>query len=149
MPEEKEDTFNYTLFLGFVGLCNVVLFIPFTLFLHYSEFETLEWPEKTTWILLVLNAFVGTFISDYCWGKSVILLGPFVTTLGITVTFPLSAIFDTLVNGAKFTWLYFLGSILIFTAFGVIMTAEWLRKRKKDQNQSTEEKEIPTEDLPD
>ena len=45
VPEEKEDTFNYTLFLGFVGLCNILLFIPFTLLLHFTEFETLEWPE--------------------------------------------------------------------------------------------------------
>ena len=131
MPEEKEDAFNYTLFLGFVGLCNVVLFFPFTLFLHYSEFETLEWPEKMTWILLVLNAFVGTFISDYCWGKSVILLGPFITTLGVTSTFPLSAIFEALAYGKKFSMMYLLGSLLIFMAFGVMVVTEYFRKAEK------------------
>ena len=131
MPEEKEDAFNYTLFLGFVGLCNVVLFFPFTLFLHYSEFETLEWPEKMTWILLVLNAFVGTFISDYCWGKSVILLGPFITTLGVTSTFPLSAIFEALAYGKKFSMMYLLGSLLIFMAFGVMVVTEYFRKAEQ------------------
>lgn len=122
MPASEEATFSFSYFLGFVGICNDVLLIPLFLIFNYTGFETFEWPPQNTLLLLSVNAFIGTFISDYCWGKSVVLLGPFVTTLGITITFPLSAIFDTLVNGAKFTWLYFLGSLLIFSAFGVIMT---------------------------
>lgn len=78
-----------------------------------------------------LNALVGTCISDYCWGKSVVLLGPFVTTLGITITFPLSLVMDKITGKANFTWLYGLGSILIFAAFGVIMAKEWKRKREE------------------
>lgn len=124
VPEHEEATFKFSYFLGFVGLCNDVLLLVLLVIFNYTGFETFEWPPKDTLVLLSVNAFIGTFISDYCWGKSVILLGPFITTLGITVTFPLSAIFDTLVNDAKFTWLYLLGSILIFAAFAVIITTE-------------------------
>ena len=79
--------------------------------------------------MLSINAFFGTFISDYCWARSVLLLGPFVTTLGLTITFPLSAIFDSLVNDAKFSYLYGIGSFLIFSAFGVIVTKEWKKNK--------------------
>eukprot|EP00353_Schmidingerella_taraikaensis_P012151 CAMPEP_0185588252 /NCGR_PEP_ID=MMETSP0434-20130131/52314_1 /TAXON_ID=626734 ORGANISM="Favella taraikaensis, Strain Fe Narragansett Bay" /NCGR_SAMPLE_ID=MMETSP0434 /ASSEMBLY_ACC=CAM_ASM_000379 /LENGTH=306 /DNA_ID=CAMNT_0028210759 /DNA_START=203 /DNA_END=1119 /DNA_ORIENTATION=- len=135
VPESEEATFKFSYFLGFVGLCNDVLLIPLFFIFNATGFETFEWPDKHTLLLLSINALVGTCISDYCWGKSVILLGPFVTTLGITITFPLSAIFDTVVNGAKFTWLYFLGSILIFAAFGVIMVSEWRRKKRQEEEE--------------
>ena len=132
MPEEEEAEFHFSYFLGFVGLCNDVILFPLFFIFNATGFETFEWPDEKTLMLLSVNAFVGTFISDYCWSRSVVLLGPFITTLGITITFPLSAIFDSLVNGAKFTWLYMMGSILIFSAFGVITIMECLRKRKEE-----------------
>ena len=121
VPEEEEETFEFSYFLGFVGLSNDVLLLGLFFIFNATGFETFEWPPQETFILLSVNAFFGTFMSDYCWARSVVLLGPFVTTLGITITFPLSAIFDKIVEDKKFTWLYFLGSILIFTAFGVIV----------------------------
>lgn len=38
---------------------------------------------------------------------------------------------DKITGKANFTWLYGLGSILIFAAFGVIMAKEWKRKREE------------------
>ena len=133
IPEEDEATFEFSYFLGFVGISNDVLLLALFFIFNATGFETFEWPDQQTLLLLSLNAFFGTFVSDYCWARSVLLLGPFVTTLGITITFPLSAIFDSLVNGTKFTWLYFLGSILIFTAFAVIIVKDFQRKRGQDK----------------
>jgi len=59
-------------------------------------------------------------ISDYCWARSVVLLGPLITTLGITLTFPISLFIDICYHGKRFTWLYLIGSACIFAAFGVI-----------------------------
>ena len=133
VPEHEESQFKFSYFLGFVGLCNDVILIPLLIIFDVTGFESFEWPPKETFLLLSVNAFFGNFVSDYCWGKSVILLGPLVTTLGLTLTFPLSAIFDALVNGAEFTWLYFLGSVLIFAAFGIIFTVDWRKKRKLEK----------------
>ena len=112
-----------------------MILLPLFFIFNATGFETFEWPPGHTLLLLSVNAFFGTFISDYCWARSVLLLGPFVTTLGITTTFPLSAIFDSLVNGTQFSWLYFFGSILIFTAFGVIMAKEYMRKRALENSE--------------
>ena len=141
VPESEESTFSFSYFLGFVGLCNDVLLIPLFIIFNYTGFETFEWPPQETLGLLAVNAFVGTFISDYCWSRSVVLLGPFVTTLGITITFPLSLLWDAMTNEASFTWLYGLGSILIFAAFGVIMTKEWKKKRDKAKETTTKDVE--------
>ena len=136
VPEHEESTFKFSYFLGFVGLSNDIILAILLVIFNYTGFEKFEWPPGNTLLLLSVNAFFGTFVSDYCWARSVLLLGPFVTTIGITITFPLSAIFDALVNGAKFTWLYALGSFLIFIAFAVIVIKEFLNKKKKDQEQA-------------
>ena len=41
---------------------------------------------------------------------------------------------DKILGKANFTWLYGLGSILIFMAFGVIMAKEWKRKHEEAKN---------------
>ena len=43
-------------------------------------------------MFLSVNAFIGTFISDYCWARSVVLNGPLITTLALSLTIPLSMI---------------------------------------------------------
>ena len=138
VPEHEEATFKFSYFLGFVGLCNDVLLLVLFFIFNATGFETFEWPPQETLLLLSINAFFGTFISDYCWARSVLLLGPFITTLGITLTFPISAIYDSVVNDAKFSFLYFLGSLLIFTAFGVIITCEFLEQRKAKKEEQHE-----------
>ena len=98
----------------------VVLLLPFILFFHQIGFETFEWPAKDTVVLMAINGLIGTFISDYCWAQSVVLLGPLVTTLGMTICFPISGFYDKFANKDEFTPTYLIGSFLIFTAFGVI-----------------------------
>ena len=71
-------------------------------------------------MLLSANAFLGNVVADYCWARSVVLLGPLITTLGLTLTFPLSLAIDVWYNGRKFTFLYFVGSACIIAAFAVI-----------------------------
>jgi len=139
VPEEKEADFHFSYFLGFVGLSNDLILLVLFFIFNATGFETFEWPPNDTLLLLSVNAFFGTFISDYCWARSVSLLGPFITTMGITITFPISAIFDSLVNDAKFSYLYFLGSILIFAAFAVIIIKEFMRKRALERKKANEE----------
>ena len=121
VPPEAESDFKFSYFLGFVGLFNDFLLLPLFFIFNLTGFETFEWPNSQTLLLLSVNAFFGTLVSDYCWARSVCLLGPLVTTLGITITFPISGIYDKFVNDDKFTVTYFVGSFLIFAAFAVII----------------------------
>ena len=120
IPSEKEAEFKFSYFLGFVGLLNDIFLLPLIIIFDITGFETFKWPPRETLLLLSINAFFGTLVSDYCWARSVVLLGPLVTTLGITITFPISGIYDKFVNDDEFTVIYFVGSICIFTSFGVI-----------------------------
>ena len=94
VPPEEEQTFKFTWFLGFVGLINDIAVLPFFFVFNWIGLETFEWPNKETLILLSANALIGTVVSDYCWARSVVLLGPLITALGITLTFPISLTID-------------------------------------------------------
>ena len=125
VPPEDEEKFKFSWFLGFVGLINDVVILPFFFLFNYLGLETWEWPNHQTLVLLTVNAVFGTVISDYCWAKSVVLLGPLVTVLGITLTFPISLAVDVSRNHESFTWQYYVGSFMIFLAFGGIVGLDW------------------------
>lgn len=136
VPPEDEDKFKFTWFLGFVGLINDVIIFPFFFIFSWTGIEPFVWPNRETFILLTVNAVFGTVISDYCWARSVVLLGPLVTVLGITLTFPISLTIDVLSNGQTFTWQYYLGSALIFTSFGGIVLIDYKEEQQKLRKQT-------------
>jgi solute carrier family 35, member F5 len=131
VPPEKEETFKFTVFLGFVGLVNDVLLLPLFPLFDWIGLEEFAWPSGHTLLLLTINAIIGTVLSDYCWARSVVLLGPLVTSLGITLTFPLSLFIDLLVKNKHFTWLYYLGSAMIIAAFAVISWSSYKEQQKQ------------------
>lgn len=125
VPAEMESTFKFSWFLGFVGIINDIAILPLFFIFNWTGLEVFEWPNQKTFIILTINALIGTVISDYCWAKSVVLLGPLITSLGITLTFPISLILDCIVNDKSFSWAYYLGSFFIFGAFGGILFIDY------------------------
>lgn len=114
-----------------MGLINIVMLFPLFPIFHATGLETFEWPNGRAILFLSVNAFVGTFISDYCWARSVVLVGPLVTTLGISLTIPLSIVASSLLDNMRFSWLYFCGSVLIFLSFIVISFINYKEEKKK------------------
>ena len=112
--------FKFSYFLGFVGLFNMVLLLPIFPILHYTGLEEFEWPNKAAMAEMSLNAVIGTVISDFCWAKSVVLLGPLITTLGIAMTIPISIIVDSFYESRHFTWEFYIGSVLILLSFFIM-----------------------------
>jgi solute carrier family 35 protein F5 len=125
ISKEKEASFNFTYLLGFIGLFNLIFILPVLGGLHASGVERFNWPENKIWVLLLLNAFLANFLWDYCYLRSIMLLGPLITNTGLCLSFPLSLIVDVFVYKLNFTWLYFVGSAFVFIAFGVIMFADY------------------------
>ena len=117
VPIEDEDNFNFSAFLGMVGMFNAVILLPLFFILDKTGIEPFEWPSKHALGILSINAVLGTVISDFCWAKSVVLLGPLMTTLGIALTIPLSMIADTLKGDKHITWPFFIGTALIVGSF--------------------------------
>lgn len=101
----NEDAFSMTKFLGFVGVWNIVLLLPLFPIFHFTGLETFELPNARTLGFLTLNAIIGTCLSDFWWTKSVVLLGPVFTQLGITLTIPLGIIVTSFYDKVSFSFL--------------------------------------------
>ena len=142
VPEAKEKTFKFTWFLGFVGLFNDIAILPLFLIFNATGFETFEFPNSHTLLLLTVNALVGTVLSDYCWARSVVLVGPLITSLGITLTFPISLMLDVFVNGKSFGWVYFAGSFCMFSSFIGIVIMDYTDAAKKAAGKSGEKSDL-------
>lgn len=55
------------LFLGLVGLFNVLMFWPLFILLHYFELETFEWPNRQQALSLLINGVIKATLPEVIW----------------------------------------------------------------------------------
>ena len=103
-----------------VGVLNFIFLMPLFLVCNYTGLETFEFPSGEILGFLFLNEIFGTVLSDFIWAFSVKNLNPALSTLGITLTIPLSMIVDSILHGYVYSALYICGAILVIFRF-VIM----------------------------
>ncbi|KAG5232237.1 hypothetical protein OIU76_004918 [Salix suchowensis] len=87
-------------FLGYLGLFNLVIFLPVALILDLTNQEPFC---KLTWKqfgLIVGKGLLDNVLSDYLWAKAVLLTTTTVATAGLSIQVPLAAIVDTLIGNA-------------------------------------------------
>ncbi|ORE20228.1 hypothetical protein BCV71DRAFT_212522 [Rhizopus microsporus] len=132
----NEDRIDMPLFFGFVGAFNILLLWPLMPILHYLGLETFELPMNSTlWTVIFLNAFIGTFLSDYLWLLAMLMTSPLVVTLGIALTTPLALIGEIFFKGIIPNLRYSLGALFILSGFLAINTNAL--KEAKSRNQET------------
>ncbi|KAI8374741.1 uncharacterized protein BYT42DRAFT_615869 [Radiomyces spectabilis] len=113
-----EDRINMPLFFGFVGLFNLLLLWPAFPLLDWLGIETFQLPySPTLWAMVLLNAFIGTFLSDYLWLLAMLMTSPLVVTLGISLTIPLALLGDVVFKGFIPSFQYAAGAILVVAGF--------------------------------
>ncbi|XP_073131857.1 thiamine-repressible mitochondrial transport protein THI74-like [Henckelia pumila] len=67
--------------------------------------------------LVLLNGLVGSVLSDYLWALAVVWTTPLVATLGMSLTIPIAMVADMLVHGRRYSAIYILGCVQVFTGF--------------------------------
>ncbi|KAJ2696945.1 hypothetical protein FB645_006066 [Coemansia sp. IMI 203386] len=113
-----ESRLDTPLFFGAVGLANILLLWPGFVVLQWTGIEPFQLPQSTTlWMMILVNALVGTFLSDYLWLKSMLMTSPLVVTLGLSLTIPLSMAGDIIFKDLDVAPPYYIGALLILSAF--------------------------------
>ncbi|KAG2236352.1 hypothetical protein INT48_008334 [Thamnidium elegans] len=119
-----ESRIDMPLFFGFVGAFNVLLMWPFFPILHYIGLEEFQLPYSISiWMMILLNAFIGTFLSDYLWLLSMLMTSPLVVTLGISLTIPLALVGDVVFKHFMPGLQYAIGATLVVVGFLIVNMA--------------------------
>ncbi|CEP19559.1 hypothetical protein [Parasitella parasitica] len=119
-----ESRIDMPLFFGFVGAFNVLFMWPAFPLLHFLGIETFELPfSPLLWIMVLLNAFVGTFLSDYLWLLAMLMTSPLVVTLGISLTIPLALVGDVVFKHFIPGLQYAIGATLVVAGFFIVNMA--------------------------
>ncbi|KAI8376138.1 uncharacterized protein BYT42DRAFT_546854 [Radiomyces spectabilis] len=145
-----ETRVDMPLFFGYVGAFNVVLLWPFLFVLHWTGLEPLELPStETLWAMILINAFIGTFLSDYIWLLAMLMTSPLVVTLGISLTIPLALVGDVVFKHVIPGSQYALGAVLVVIGFFIvnITTLASVKTQphlvSQDENSQTESSSSP------
>ncbi|SAM06402.1 hypothetical protein [Absidia glauca] len=138
-----EDRIDMPLFFGFVGAFNVLLLWPLFPLLDWLGIETFQLPfNSTLWVMVLLNAFIGTFLSDYLWLLAMLMTSPLVVTLGISLTIPLALFGDVVFKHFVPQCQYALGALLVVIGFfSVNMSA--LNERNDKENDGDDDQQQP------
>lgn len=114
--DEKSGHASMAQFLGFLGLFNVLIFLPVALILNVTKLESLNTLSWKQFGLIIGKGLLDNVLSDYLWAKAVLLTTTTVATAGLTIQVPLAAIVDTIIGNAPHLMDY-LGAVAVMIGF--------------------------------
>ena len=113
----NEEKMDFTMFFGFVGLFNMIIMWPGFPLLHLLGWETLQLPNNQQLLYMIINGVVGTVLSELLWLWGCFLTSSLMATLSLSLTIPLTMIFDVWFKGVNYPWLIYIGIIPMMISF--------------------------------
>lgn len=114
---DNEELMDFPMFFGFVGLFNLLFMWPGFIFLHYTKVEEFQWPSRQQWLLLMCNGIIGTVLSELLWLWGCFLTSSLIATLSVSLTIPLTIVFDIFLKKVDYPLQFFLGTLPMFLSF--------------------------------
>ncbi|SPQ95937.1 unnamed protein product (mitochondrion) [Plasmodiophora brassicae] len=113
-----ESRVDMTLFFGLTGLMCAIAVLPFVVVLQLLGVEPslalLLNGEDVFW--LFVNGIL-TIASNLVWAKATVLTSPFLATVGLCLTTPLTMAVELVVLGKRFGWLYCTGVAIVVIGY--------------------------------
>ncbi|KAK8326955.1 hypothetical protein V6Z12_A11G151800 [Gossypium hirsutum] len=129
--DEKSGHASMAQFLGFLGLFNVLIFLPVALILNVTKLESLNTLSWKQFGLIIGKGLLDNVLSDYLWAKAVLLTTTTVATAGLTIQVPLAAIVDTIIGNTPHLMDY-LGAVAVMIGFaGINIPSDFFCRSKE------------------
>ncbi|KAI3449884.1 hypothetical protein Pfo_006549 [Paulownia fortunei] len=119
LPDEDDEVqgrASMAQFLGFLGLFNLLIFLPVALVLDFSKLEPFNTLTGKQFGLIMGKGLLDNVLSDYLWAKAVLLTTTTVATAGLSIQVPLAAIVDSLTGNAPHL-LDYIGAAAVMVGF--------------------------------
>ncbi|KAK1355946.1 thiamine-repressible mitochondrial transport protein THI74 [Heracleum sosnowskyi] len=103
LPDEEDEDCGHVSMaqvLGFLGLFNILIFLPVALVLNFTKLEPFSMLTWKLFGLIVGKGLLDNVLSDYLWAKAVLLTTTTVATAGLTIQVPLAALVDSVTGNA-------------------------------------------------
>ncbi|XP_030532689.1 uncharacterized vacuolar membrane protein YML018C [Rhodamnia argentea] len=139
--DEKQGQASMAQFLGYLGLFNLLIFLPVALVLNFAKLEpftNLNWEQVG---LIIGKGLLDNVLSDYLWAKAVLLTTTTVATAGLTIQVPLAAVVDSLTGNAPHLMDY-LGAVAVMFGFAGINIPSDAFSRSKEASVDLENEDI-------
>ncbi|KAL2238665.1 thiamine-repressible mitochondrial transport protein THI74 [Sesamum indicum] len=117
--DEVQGRVSMAQVLGFLGLFNLLLFLPVALILEFTKLENFHILSGRDLGLIVGKGLLDNVLSDYLWAKAVLLTTTTVATAGLSIQVPLAAIVDSLTGNAPHL-LEYIGAAVVMVGFTVL-----------------------------
>jgi solute carrier family 35 protein F5 len=125
---DHEDNLEIPMFFGFVGLFNFLLIWPGFFVLNYTKIEVFKSPSLEQVGLILVNGLIGTVFSELLWLWGCFLTSSLMATLSVSLTVPLTIVFDVLLKGVSYPPLFFAGAVPLLISFlgvTVLSACDW------------------------
>lgn len=117
--KEGEGQASTAQFLGFLGLFNLLIFLPVSLMLDFTKLEPFHKLSWKQFGLIVGKGLLDNVLSDYLWAKAVHLTTTTVATAGLTIQVPIAAVVDSLTGNAP-RLMDYVGAVAVLAGFAGI-----------------------------
>lgn len=119
---------DVAMLFSFIGVAIMFGALPGFFVLNVTGWEPFELPSKNAAGLLFVNSVIGSVLADYLWAKSIVLTTPMIGTLALSLSVPISVIWDYLFNGVSFSLPYMFGVTMVFSGF-ILVNVDEMRER--------------------
>ncbi|KAL8527542.1 hypothetical protein ACS0TY_005406 [Phlomoides rotata] len=137
LPDEGDEVKGHASmaqFLGFLGLFNLLIFLPVALILIFLKLEPVDALSGKQFGLIVGKGLLDNVVSDYLWAKAVLLTTTTVATAGLSIQVPLAAIVDSFIGNAPHL-LDYIGAAAVMLGFtGMNIPSDALCTTSKEAN---------------
>ena len=149
-----DESASMQLLLGYLGLVNAISLFPMLIFMVVMNLGNVRQLTLTAFLFCFISGFFDDVISDYLWGRSVLLTSPTVATEGLTLTIPMAIVVDVIAgnNNSIRSPLPLVGAALVVVGFivvnvgcetccEVICNGRNVTEKKKQEEEENEDEE--------
>nr|POF06743.1 putative vacuolar membrane protein [Quercus suber] len=148
LPDDdgKSGQASMAQFLGFLGLFNLLIFLPVALILNFTKLEPFNLLTWEQFGLIIGKGLLDNVLSDYLWAKAILLTTTTVATAGLTIQVPLAAIVDSVMGNAP-RLMDYLGALAVLIGFaGINIPSDAFSRSKEASVELENDTLIPSSD---